>query len=143
MLVTLTCIKVGSKLKVRILTDGYIRNANCQFPRDIRVEGALYSVDSEFINLVTSRGRYFYSIKKKDKITTLNGPNAPVIDTSNLTIYEDAEESDCAICLSSPKDTVFAPCGHYYCCSSCSVHLKICPICRGNIVAKVSRSLVD
>lgn len=67
MLITLICVKEGSKLKVKILTPGYIKNANCQFPRDIRIEGRRFSVDSSYMNLVINNGRYFYSVKNKNK----------------------------------------------------------------------------
>ena len=43
--VELKCIKEGSKLRVRILSPGYLANANCQFPRDIRIEGLRYKVN--------------------------------------------------------------------------------------------------
>ena len=32
MIVTLICVKEGSKLRVKILSEGYIQHANCQFP---------------------------------------------------------------------------------------------------------------
>jgi Ca-activated chloride channel family protein len=38
--VELACIKQGSKLRVKIVSAGYLNYANCQFPRDIRIEGA-------------------------------------------------------------------------------------------------------
>jgi hypothetical protein len=137
MIVTLICVKEGSRLRVKILSDGYIKNANCQFPRSIREEGAIYHVDSEYVNLHTSRGRYFYSVKKLSEITIVS--NHPI----NLTIYENEEETECVICVSSLKDTVFVPCGHYYCCSSCSQQLDKCPICRSVLTRCINRSLVD
>ena len=70
--VELKCIKEGSKLRVRILSPGYLANANCQFPRDIRIEGLRYKVKIEDIKLITARGRWFYSVKKKDSIELLN-----------------------------------------------------------------------
>ena len=62
--VRLKCVKIGSKLRVRILTPGYFTNANCQFPRDLREEGRLYDVTPDAINLITSSTNY-YKIKKK------------------------------------------------------------------------------
>jgi len=38
-IVYLQCVKVKNKLRVRITTPGYKNDANCQFPRAIRVEG--------------------------------------------------------------------------------------------------------
>lgn len=137
MIVTLICVKEGSKLRVKILSEGYIQHANCQFPKSIREEGATYLVDSKFINLHTSRGRYFYSVKKKEEITVVFNKS------KSITIYENTEESDCAVCFSCSKDTVFVPCGHYYCCLNCASRLNNCPICRCIVTNYVNRSLVD
>lgn len=43
--VTLHCIKVSGKLRVRPLTDGYETSFNVQFPRNLREEGTKYVVD--------------------------------------------------------------------------------------------------
>lgn len=40
--VTLKCLKEKNKLRVRIISPGYYNNANCQFPRNIRLEGRIY-----------------------------------------------------------------------------------------------------
>lgn len=139
MIVVLTCVKEKSKLRVKILSDGYIKHANCQFPRSIRKEGAMYHVDSAFVNLHTKSGsRFYYSVLKLSEITIVQQN----ID-NHLTIYENAEETECAVCLSSPKETVFVPCGHYYCCAVCSQRLDKCPICRSVVSRRISRSLVD
>ena len=130
MIVTLTCVKEGSKLRVKILSEGYIQHANCQFPRHLREEGAMYYIDSIYIKLIISRGRYFYSVKTRDQITV-------------VTVYENTDEPDCAVCLSALKDTVFVPCGHYYCCLSCSQRLDKCPICRSVVSSRIARTLVD
>ena len=42
--VYLECVREKSKLRVRIISPGYYSDANCQFPRAIRVEGRKYSV---------------------------------------------------------------------------------------------------
>ena len=39
------CIKEGSKLRARVVSDGYDPDYNMRFPRDIREEGTLYVVD--------------------------------------------------------------------------------------------------
>ena len=36
----------------------------------------------------------------------------------------------CAICLTSPVESVFQPCGHACSCSPCGRRLERCPICR-------------
>lgn len=43
--VQLHCIKEGGKLRVRVLSDGYEKGWNVQFPKNLRVEGATYQVD--------------------------------------------------------------------------------------------------
>ncbi|KAG5567616.1 hypothetical protein RHGRI_002978 [Rhododendron griersonianum] len=39
----------------------------------------------------------------------------------------------CVICLEQEYNSVFVPCGHMCCCTSCSSHLTNCPLCRGRI----------
>jgi hypothetical protein len=43
--VVVECVKDGGKLRVRVLTGGYQKGWFCQFPKDIRKEGAKYVVD--------------------------------------------------------------------------------------------------
>ncbi len=43
--VLVQCVKDGSKLRARVVSDGYDANFNMRFPRDIREEGMLYVVD--------------------------------------------------------------------------------------------------
>lgn len=40
------CVKDGSKLRARVVSDGYEPNWNMRFPRSVREEGMLYVVDS-------------------------------------------------------------------------------------------------
>nr|KYP70672.1 hypothetical protein KK1_009900 [Cajanus cajan] len=35
----------------------------------------------------------------------------------------------CVICLEQEYNTVFVPCGHMCCCTTCSSHLTVCPFC--------------
>lgn len=126
--VNLICIKVNNKLRVRITSNGYKSNCNCQFPRKLRVEGRRYVVPIENVNLVNLRGTYYYRISSKDiKI---------IDDVDNLTVFGSTQEEDmdCAICMDNQKDTVFGPCGHFNCCRTCADHIlkttSKCPICR-------------
>ncbi|MBD2181275.1 VWA domain-containing protein [Planktothrix sp. FACHB-1355] len=43
--VLVQCVKEGSKLRARVVSDGYNPNWNIRFPRDIREENVLYVVD--------------------------------------------------------------------------------------------------
>ena len=43
--VIVECYKQGSKLKVRVISPGYNADWNVQFPRNLREEGARYSVE--------------------------------------------------------------------------------------------------
>lgn len=43
--VLVQCVKEGSKLRARVVSDGFDPNLNMRFPRDIREEGILYVVD--------------------------------------------------------------------------------------------------
>jgi Ca-activated chloride channel family protein len=43
--VLVQCVKEGSKLRARVVSDGYDPDANMRFPRDIRAEGVLFVVD--------------------------------------------------------------------------------------------------
>tara|TARA_R110000824_G_scaffold134309_1_gene297255 strand:- start:18 stop:218 length:201 start_codon:yes stop_codon:yes gene_type:complete len=63
--VVLQCVKEKSKLRVKIISNGYNNNANCQFPKAIRKEGLKYKVPPEAIKVV-QRGlnKFFYNVDK-------------------------------------------------------------------------------
>jgi len=44
------------------------------------------------------------------------------------------EENSCKICFENRIDCVIIPCGHISICINCSVGLKLCPMCRQDIV---------
>lgn len=130
-LVTFQCVKVGSKLRIRIISPGYNKEANCQFPRNIRVENATYTAPLTDISFSENAQRkFFYRVNKSN------------IKQNNIQIQVIYEEDDvtCVICFENEKSVVFATCGHYCCCEICSLQLKNkCPICRANIVQIVKR----
>lgn len=141
MSVELYCIKVGSKLRVRIATSGYLRTANCQFPRDLRVDGRRYAVEPRDIQLVTTRGKYFYAVKNKKGIRIVN--DGEVIEKPKVhvdKIYTDESTEDCLVCMEKEKEIIFSPCGHLYVCSNCVKDIKQCPICRGQIAGTIHKS---
>jgi hypothetical protein len=43
--VRVQCVKEGSKLRVKPLSDGYHKDWHVQFPKNLREEGAIYIVD--------------------------------------------------------------------------------------------------
>jgi len=57
--VVLECVKEGSHLRVRVVSEGYDKTWNCQFPRDIREAGARFVVDA----VVPARRGGFYRVK--------------------------------------------------------------------------------
>ena len=44
----------------------------------------------------------------------------------------------CALCNAAQKTVKFEPCQHFCSCSSCSVRLTVCPICKAPIVQKIA-----
>ena len=139
--IELKCVKDGSKLRVKIISTGYINYANCQFPRDLRIEGRRFKVNTENVKLITQRGRWFYSIKKRDSIEIID--ENLNLDMANLQIYEDENENECSICMSEVKNDVFYPCGHFYTCKKCSIKLSNCPSCNKIIEKRIDKSLID
>jgi len=47
------------------------------------------------------------------------------------------EHTTCSICMTTPRDVLLQPCGHYALCSSCADRVEQCPICRANITNKI------
>ena len=144
--IELACVKEGSKLRIKITSPGYLNNANCQFPRDIRVEGNKYRVRADDVSLIMTRGKWFYTIKKGNIEIINQNPNQPNPNQPNqlnqIQIYEDVDEIECAICMTENKDTVFYPCGHYHTCAKCSNLLNNCPMCLKKITNRIDRSLI-
>lgn len=138
-LVELLCVKQGSKLRIKILSSGYLREANCQFPKDLRVEGRHFRVRPQDIKLITSKGKWFYSVKNRDLIEIFD---PTIVDLSRLKVYEDTETDDCAICMAEPKDSVNYPCGHFYLCAPCAGRVSTCPICRTKIEKIIPKSQI-
>lgn len=145
--VSLVCIKVGSMLRVRITSPGYHKDANCQCPRNIRKPGLRYEVPSDGITLAKGpRGKFFYRISKSQiKILNEGDTLSHKIEKLDIKVYGD-DESECVVCFENDKTIVFAPCGHYCTCKSCSDAIvnknNECPMCRTIIKIAVSRDQV-
>jgi hypothetical protein len=145
--VYLECVKIGSRLRIRITSPGYHNNANCQFPRDIRQEGRRYSVPPNSVKFARGPARkYFYRINKKD-IQILTGEEEISHKLEVAKIYEDTEDDDCVICMCEVKTVVLVPCGHYCLCQGCSERLlkstTKCPMCRATITTAASKDQIQ
>lgn len=46
------------------------------------------------------------------------------------------EKRECVVCLDSPLEIVFIPCGHICTCISCSKLINVCPLCRSKLTQK-------
>lgn len=140
-LVILKCVKgTGGKLRIKIISPGYSSDANCQFPRDIRVDGREYSVPRKDVIMADVKGKFFYRIKKNNiKIIEISEKQQNSKGKVEIKVYGEENLSECGICLenldSSPEMTfvIIVPCGHYSFCDRCAYNCKTCPICRGNI----------
>lgn len=146
-MVSLQCVAEGSRLRMRILSPGYLSSANCQCPRSIRVAGKFFLADPSAITLASGPGgKFFYRIKPTGIRETdgrppmaatppQQGASSPqagatsVTKIVHLTVYGDVDpnggdydedENECVVCAGAQKDTVFAPCGHYNCCAACA-----------------------
>ena len=140
-LVLLQCMKVGSNLRVRIVTSGYNKEANCQFPRNIRKVGAKYEVSRYSITLAKGpRGKFFYRINKNNiKVLTED-------IKLNIKIYGEDDTKECVVCFEEEKTIVLVPCGHYCLCKMCAdtinSHSGECPMCRGKITMVVTKDQI-
>lgn len=127
--VILTCVKEKNKLRIKILTEGYYNNANCQFPKNIREEGMKYIVPTSDITLSEIKGKYFYRIKKHNIIKCNN--------INHISKVFNVDNEPCVICLTNEKIWVIIPCGHYILCNECNDFTigleQKCPLCRGVI----------
>ena len=134
--VYLECVKENGKNRIKVISSGYLRNANTQFPKDIRVIGRKYKVLTQDIKLIQTRGKYFYSVKKREKIIILNDEKT---DISKIKIHTDEDSNECIICMDTEKQIVFDPCGHLYSCNNCSAKVNKCPICRSIIINRINK----
>ena len=129
--IRLQCLLDHGKLRVRIISPGYNSDANCQFPRDIRVEGREYLVPVSDVTFTENTNqKFFYRIKTKNIKICQN--------TTDIKIYGE-DGSDCVICLDKFCMIVFIPCGHYNTCEECSLKINTCPTCRKSIIKSVKK----
>ncbi len=132
------CTKVGSRLRVRVTSPGYNPYANCQFPRDIRLDGREYTTPRSALKFAESpRHKFFYRVTRKQDITIVTG-KVP----TDLKKYD--KEETCCICIDAPPSVIFYRCGHFTCCKACAAAImtttKKCPLCRSSIDRLVEES---
>jgi hypothetical protein len=151
-LVYLKCVKEGSKLRIKIISPGYHNEANCQFPKNIRLPGRKYSVPRYAISFAEGPNHKFFYRISKSQIKIVSDAEGPTSTTSTISVtvtkvFEDTTTSDCVVCMSTEKDVVFASCGHYCACYDCATTIKTstgkCPICRSIIIAIVKRESIQ
>ena len=166
-IVLLKCVKEHNKLRIKIVSPGYVQQANCQFfkallwkirniyqpladkyfPRDIRVDGREYSVPKTDVFMAQTKGKFFYRIGKK---------NIKIIEDilskdkyKDLKIYGEENLTTCSICFDDIDTTpeicfvIFVPCGHYVCCDRCAFTCKekgCCPMCRAKIEEIITKN---
>jgi len=146
-LIYFECVKIGPKLRVRVISPGYNQEANCQFPRAIRQEGAKYSAPISDLTFSETRGKFFYRVKKhRVKIIDDVDELIDIIDHMKISIkniYQDDIATDCIICMENEYDVVMVPCGHYCMCHECADKIlgstSKCPICRQKVDLAVTR----
>jgi len=145
-MVRLFCVREGSKLRVKIGSAGYVPNANCQFPRGLRVDGREFWIPAEAVTLVNQTKKAFYRVSTSHAkaAVTKDGQGTPHV----AAIYDVGDEDGmCSICLCEARTHVATPCGHFYACLSCATTSQqkrlACAICRGVTQAFVDRSLVE
>jgi hypothetical protein len=134
------CVRERGKLRVKIVSPNtYSRVANCQFPRDLREDGATYSAPQSAISVVKIHHKIIYRVKPQF-ILRIREKH----DYSQYPIY-DADETtlECTVCFDSKKTQVVIPCGHYALCIKCVTRVKLCPICREPIRDYVSKLEMD
>jgi len=54
-----------------------------------------------------------------------------------ITISNEMDRQSCKICMDNDVEVTFVPCGHLVVCESCALGMKLCPICRLEIVNTV------
>lgn len=134
-IVTLQCIKVKGKLRVRVYNNSnYHPYLNCQFPRNIREENSFYTIQGP-LGVRQIKGTYFYSAINTKTIKKIGST-----PSEKLNKVYDSGVDECSICLTNEKSIIYVPCGHFCVCSECHTTnpLDKCIMCRGKITSVLS-----
>lgn len=138
------CVKIGSRLRVRVISPGYNPFANCQFPRAIRKDGGIYSAPVSALKFSQGANRkFFYRVAAKH-VRVESVDTKPEHAKLVVKVYGD-EDEECIVCMDNPKEVVFVPCGHYSTCRSCydQLVIKKCVMCRNMITQAVNRDQIQ
>ncbi len=147
-IVYLKCVKEQRKLRIKIISPGYHQEANCQFPKDIRIDGRKYSVPSYAITFSEGPNHKFFYRINKSFIKIVNESDIPNTQQHTINkLYEDPTDSECVVCMTTEKEVVFIPCGHYCLCKVCALRIKDtngkCIMCRSIIEHIISRDQIQ
>ena len=115
-----------------------------KLPRDLKALAKLVEHEHGGVMEVGKhRGRFFDEIMKGDPdyadwAASLEEPSKLMIDFQKYVKHarkrrREAGDDFCIICMDSPIDSAFIPCGHMTACLSCARRLNACPICREGI----------
>ena len=148
--IIIKCVKVKNKLRIKFHSyfdsegkeyrNVYNNTYNCQFPKDIRVEGRFFEIGENDLTTVINRGKSFYRVSKNN-IKILDEYTDPDFDISKIKIYSIDE---CVVCLTEKPNVIFLPCGHQCTCLTCynmisNVH-KDCSLCKKKIIGTYNTS---
>jgi hypothetical protein len=144
--VYLKCFEDGRKLRVRIVSPGFNQDANCQFPRDLRSPGRVFSVNAGQIS-IAARGtqKFFYRVAKPIRVEDIGFdiPTQEAVVQKPERVFEDSDQNDCLVCLDEPKGIILVPCGHYMLCATCAAAVGKCPLCRAAIAQRITPAQME
>lgn len=136
--VRLKCVSEKGRLRVKIISTGYSSNANCKFPRNIRIEGKEWEVPATAVKL-QGKGKFYYVVGTKELREVQK-------EVRVAEVFDVMEGGECVVCtevISEDAMIILSPCGHKCGCMTCMSKLKDCPICRTQIQHRVMRSELE
>ncbi|CAG0882641.1 unnamed protein product [Cyprideis torosa] len=69
--------------------------------------------------------------------TSTSSARSADLPMTDQSLTGDPSLFECLICSDAPRDMLFGPCGHVYCCSQCSPIVKKCLLCKEVVQSKV------
>lgn len=151
-MVRLKCVREGAKLRVRIISPGYLPRANVQCSRAMRIEGRTFLAHPTDIR-INQTHKPFYSCKKMvvEESGTVSSSSfaAPMLPSSAAAnclhihnLYDCSDSEECVICMVNEKSVVIGPCGHYFACADCAQRISVCSMCRQTNIFAIPKHLV-